>query len=97
MPPIFCLQLDKIGATAALFIALELLNEYFYALPREMDAHLRSNRTREELEEFACENADVRRHLEAQRRKEALEEAVRLLDSVERDTAYQEKLQQKGR
>lgn len=60
-----------------MFINIELLDQFFYQFPREIDSRLLYDLDRSEIERFARENPIVRRHLELQERKDKLEE-VRL-------------------
>ena len=65
---------DKLAYTAAMFINIELLDQFFYQFPREIDSRLLYDLDRSEIERFARENPTVRRHLELQERKDKLEE-----------------------
>lgn len=56
-----------------LFLNVELLSEFFYQFPRELDVRLGRGLSREEVEKFAREDERVRRHLDVIRRKEGLE------------------------
>jgi replication fork clamp-binding protein CrfC len=64
---------DKLSYTAVMFINIELLAEFFYQFPREIDSHLVYDLGKEELTAFARENPAVRKHLDLQQRKEKLE------------------------
>ncbi|SNX83791.1 probable MGM1 - Mitochondrial GTPase related to dynamin [Melanopsichium pennsylvanicum] len=64
---------DKLTYTAVMFINIELLSEFFYQFPREIDSKLVYDLGKEELARFARENPVVRRHLDLQERKEKLE------------------------
>lgn len=80
---------DKLTYTAVMFINIELLSEFFYQFPREIDAKLVYQLDKEELGKFARENPTVKRHLDLQERKEKLELVMdRLNDLVK---LYQEK------
>lgn len=52
---------------------IELLVEFFYQFPREIDTRLGYDLDREEVARFARENPQVRTHLNLQERKEKLE------------------------
>lgn len=73
-----------------LFLNVELLSEFFYQFPRELDIRLGRGLSREEVERFAREDDRVRRHLDVIRRKEGLElvlervRGLRELEEVER-------------
>ncbi|PMD18580.1 hypothetical protein NA56DRAFT_647789 [Hyaloscypha hepaticicola] len=63
----------KLTSTAVLFLNVELLSEFFYQFPRELDVRLGRGLSKEEVERFAREDPRVRGHLEVIRRKELLE------------------------
>lgn len=65
---------DKLAYTSSMFINIELLDQFFYQFPREIDSRLLYDLDRSEIERFARENPTVRRHLELQDRKDKLEE-----------------------
>ncbi|KAJ7227045.1 P-loop containing nucleoside triphosphate hydrolase protein [Mycena pura] len=73
---------DKLAYTSAMFISIELLDQFFYQFPREIDSRLLYDLDRKEIVEFARENPVVRRHLELQERKDKLEEVMKQLDSL---------------
>ena len=62
-----------------MFINIELLDQFFYQFPREIDSRLLYDFDRNEIIEFAKENPEIRRHLDLQDRKDKLEEVRRLL------------------
>ncbi|MCJ1274936.1 dynamin-like GTPase mgm1 [Puttea exsequens] len=64
---------DKLTATAVLFLNVELLAEFYYNFPRELDNKLGRGLSGEEVERFAREDPRVARHLDVVRRKELLE------------------------
>ncbi|KAJ9479382.1 Dynamin-like GTPase MGM1, mitochondrial [Pseudozyma hubeiensis] len=64
---------DKLTYTAVMFINIELLSEFFYQFPREIDAKLVYDLDKTELAKFARENPGVKKHLDLQERKEKLE------------------------
>jgi len=57
-----------------MFINIELLDQFFYQFPREIDSRLLYDLDRSEIVEFARENPEIRRHLDLQDRKDKLEE-----------------------
>ncbi|KDQ57036.1 hypothetical protein JAAARDRAFT_58518 [Jaapia argillacea MUCL 33604] len=73
---------DKLAYTAAMFINIELLDQFFYQFPREIDTRLLYDLDRQEIVEFARENPSVRRHLDLQERKDKLEEVMKQLNSL---------------
>jgi hypothetical protein len=94
----------KLASTAVLFLNVELLSEFYYNFPRELDLRLGRHLTDSEVEAFAKEDTRIRRHLEVIRRKELLElvlekmESLRQLESRERERLGQSpKRDEKGR
>ncbi|KXN88474.1 Protein msp1, mitochondrial [Leucoagaricus sp. SymC.cos] len=73
---------DKLAYTSAMFINIELLDQFFYQFPREIDSRLLYDLDRKEIVAFARENPIVRRHLDLQERKEKLEEVMNQLNSL---------------
>lgn len=65
---------DKLAYTSSMFINIELLDQFFYQFPREVDSRLLYNLDRKEIVDFARENPVVRKHLDLQERKDKLEE-----------------------
>jgi GTP-binding protein EngB required for normal cell division len=64
---------QKLANSAVMFIQIELLNEFMFQFPREVDNKLYYDLSREQVNQFACENPTIRRHIELQKRKDALE------------------------
>lgn len=73
---------EKLTTTAVLFLNVELLTDFFYKFPRELDTRLNINLTEEQIEEFAKEDPKVKRHIELQQRKELLELALQKIDGI---------------
>ncbi|KAJ3573114.1 hypothetical protein NP233_g2639 [Leucocoprinus birnbaumii] len=73
---------DKLAYTSSMFINIELLDQFFYQFPREIDSRLLYDLDRKEIIAFARENPIVRRHLDLQERKEKLEEVMKQLNSL---------------
>lgn len=65
-----------------LFLNVELLSEFYYNFPRELDARLGRHLTDEQIERFAKEDPKVKRHLEVIRRKELLELVLEKMESL---------------
>jgi hypothetical protein len=63
----------KLTSTAVLFLNVELLSEFYYNFPRELDVRLGRGLSQEEVERFAREDPKVKAHLDVIRRKELLE------------------------
>jgi dynamin-like GTPase MGM1, mitochondrial len=82
---------SKLASTAVLFLNVELLSEFYYNFPRELDLRLGRHLSENEIEKFAKEDPKIRNHLEVIRRKELLElvldkmESLRQLEGRERD------------
>jgi hypothetical protein len=81
---------DKLTSTAVLFLNVELLSEFYYNFPRELDARLGRHLSASEVERFAREDPRVKSHLDVIKRKEMLElvlekiENLRTLDGREK-------------
>lgn len=73
---------DKLANTAVMFINIELLAEFFYQFPREIDSRLGYEIDRTEISRFARENPSIKRHLDLQDRKQKLELVMDKLDSL---------------
>ncbi|KAF8659054.1 hypothetical protein AX16_001926 [Volvariella volvacea WC 439] len=73
---------DKLAYTSAMFINIELLEQFFYQFPREIDSRLLYDVDRSEMVAFARQNPAVRRHLDLQERKDKLEEVMKQLNSL---------------
>ncbi|KAM6504445.1 P-loop containing nucleoside triphosphate hydrolase protein [Amanita muscaria] len=65
---------EKLAYTSAMFINIELLEQFFYQFPRQIDSRLLYNLDRKDIVAFARENPDVKSHLDLQERKDKLEE-----------------------
>ncbi|GAA5975653.1 hypothetical protein JCM11641_003558 [Rhodosporidiobolus odoratus] len=84
---------DKLSGTAVQFINIELLVEFFYQFPRDLDTRLSYSLDRSEIVRFAKENPQIARHLALQDRKDKLELVADKLDSLvklQRDKAAQQ-------
>ncbi|CAI7650991.1 hypothetical protein N7533_009502 [Penicillium manginii] len=73
---------DKLTSTAVLFLNVELLSEFYYNFPRELDLRLGRHLSDEEVERFAREDPRVRRHLDIIRKKELLELALQKIEGI---------------
>ncbi|GAA5856768.1 hypothetical protein JCM9279_006109 [Rhodotorula babjevae] len=90
---------DKLSSTAVQFINIELLVEFFYQFPRDLDNRLSHDLDRSEVLRFARENPAVAKHLALQDRKEKLELVADKLDSLvklQRDKAQQQNPRRPG-
>ncbi|OXV07658.1 hypothetical protein Egran_04574 [Elaphomyces granulatus] len=73
---------DKLTSTAVLFLNVELLSEFYYNFPRELDLKLGRHLSDAEVEQFAREDLRVRKHLDIIKKKEMLELALQKLESL---------------
>ncbi|XWW96631.1 hypothetical protein V2A60_004608 [Cordyceps javanica] len=82
---------SKLASTAVLFLNVELLSEFYYNFPRELDLRLGKHLSDADIEKFAKEDPKIRRHLEVIRKKELLElvlekmESLKQLEGLERE------------
>ncbi|KAI1030588.1 hypothetical protein LB505_004035 [Fusarium chuoi] len=72
----------KMASTAVLFLNVELLSEFYYNFPRELDLRLGRHLSEDQIEKFAKEDPKIRRHLEVIRRKELLELVLEKMESL---------------
>ncbi|KAI1363431.1 mitochondrial dynamin GTPase [Xylaria arbuscula] len=72
----------KLASTAVLFLNVELLSEFYYNFPRELDMRLGRHLSDDQVERFAKEDPKVKRHLEVIKRKELLELVLEKMDSL---------------
>ncbi|PNY18336.1 Protein msp1, mitochondrial [Tolypocladium capitatum] len=93
---------SRLASTAVLFLNVELLSEFYYNFPRELDLRLGRHLSQEEVEQFAKEDPKIRRHLEVIRRKELLElvlekmESLKQLEGRDRDRVVGERRRDSG-
>lgn len=74
---------DKLTLTAVLFLNVELLSDFFYNFPRDLDTKLSASHLGlETVEAIAKEDPKVKRHIELQQRKELLEEAMTKIEHI---------------
>ena len=73
---------DKLTSTAVLFLNVELLSEFYYNFPRELDVRLGRHLNAQEIERFAREDPKIRRHIDVIRRKEMLELVLDKIESL---------------
>lgn len=72
----------KLTSTAILFLNVELLSDFYYNFPRELDNKFFSNLSKEEIELFAKEDPKIKKHIELQERKDLLESALSKIEGV---------------
>ncbi|WVF70826.1 hypothetical protein IAT40_005620 [Kwoniella sp. CBS 6097] len=73
---------DKLAYTSTMFINIELLEQFFYQFPREIDSRILYDLNRAEIGRFARENPRIKAHLELQERKDKLEQVMISLQSL---------------
>jgi len=73
---------DKLTQTAVLFLNVELLSEFYYNFPRELDIRLGRHLNDAEIERFAREDPKIWRHLDVIQRKEKLELVLEKIESL---------------
>jgi dynamin-like GTPase MGM1, mitochondrial len=73
---------DKLTSTAVLFLNVELLSEFYYNFPHELDMRLGRYLSEAEVERFASEDPRIRRHLDVIKKKETLELALQKIESL---------------
>jgi hypothetical protein len=73
---------DKLTSTAVLFLNVELLSEFYYNFPRELEARLGRHLADSEVERFAREDKRVASHLDVIRRKELLELVLKKVEGL---------------
>ncbi|KAK9465615.1 hypothetical protein V1512DRAFT_241350 [Lipomyces arxii] len=73
---------DKLTQTAVLFLNVELLSDFYYHFPRELDSRLGHGLAQQQMTNFAREDPKVRRHLDLQERKQKLELASEKIETV---------------
>lgn len=73
---------DKLTSTAVLFLNVELLSEFYYYFPRELDTRLGRHLSDAEVQRFAREDPKVKKHLDVIHRKEMLEMVLDKIESL---------------
>ncbi|KAJ1927013.1 mitochondrial dynamin GTPase Msp1 [Tieghemiomyces parasiticus] len=77
----------KLASHAVLFIQVELLNEFYFQFPRELDHRLYYGLTRPQIYQFARENPQIVHQLDLAERKAKLEEVMQKLLSIVHETS----------
>ncbi|KAK6521139.1 dynamin-like GTPase mgm1 [Arthrobotrys conoides] len=73
---------EKLTSTAVLFLNVELLSEFYYNFPRELDHRLGRHLSQAQIEAFAREDPKIRKHVDLQQRKQLLELALQKMESL---------------
>jgi dynamin-like GTPase MGM1, mitochondrial len=74
----------KLATPAALHLQSDLLEEFYYHFPRELDQRLDHGLAQDEVERLAKEDRKVKEQLEFMRRKELLETVLDKMESLRR-------------
>jgi hypothetical protein len=77
---------EKLASTAVQFIYIELLNEFFFQLPRQIDNKMYYSLSKDDILEFCKENPLIHQHLKAQERKQTLESVMEKLQLIARSS-----------
>lgn len=72
----------KLTQTAVLFLNVELVADFYYNFPRELDLRLGRHLSENEIDRFAKEDPKVKAHLEVIRRKDLLELVLEKMESL---------------
>ncbi len=91
--PYLAVIADKMTQAATMFLWVELVNEFFYQFPREVDKRLYFNLSQEEISRFAQQNPTIASHLALQNKVQALETAMEKLMFLYRQREYYTKQQ----
>lgn len=73
---------DKLTSTAVLFLNVELLSEFYYNFPRELDLRLGKGLSESEMERFASEDPKIKRQLDVIRKKDMLELVLQKIEGL---------------
>ncbi|KAI9188194.1 mitochondrial dynamin GTPase Msp1 [Blastocladiella emersonii ATCC 22665] len=94
---------EKLTYTAVMFIYIELLNEFFFQFPRDVDERLYYDLSKQQIATFARENTHIRKQLDLAERKSVLDLAqlklralVRRQEEIARKKREQERDANRG-
>lgn len=73
---------DKLTATAVLFLNVELLSDFYYSFPRELEDTLTNGLSKDQIDAYAKEDPKVKKHIELQERRDLLQLALSKIDDV---------------
>ncbi|PIA19341.1 hypothetical protein COEREDRAFT_37725 [Coemansia reversa NRRL 1564] len=83
---------EKLAYNAVLFINYELLQDFFFQFPRELDANLYYGKTLQQTREFASQNPRIGQQLRLLERRQKLELVMtRLHELVRQQTASEQR------
>ncbi|XBW35904.1 hypothetical protein QEN19_001479 [Hanseniaspora menglaensis] len=72
---------EKLISTAVLFLNIELLSDFFYNFPIELDSKI-SELSIDDIEMFAKQDNKISKHIELQKRKDLLELALNKMNNL---------------
>lgn len=73
---------NKLTSTSILFLNVELLNDFYYNFPRELDVKFFNNLSLDQIEELAKEDPKIEQHINLQKRKDLLQLALNKIESI---------------
>ncbi|KAJ2089618.1 mitochondrial dynamin GTPase Msp1 [Coemansia sp. RSA 487] len=88
---------EKLAYNVVLFINYELLQDFFFQFPRELDSHLYYGKTLEQTREFASQNPRIGKHLQLLERRQKLELVMTRLQELVRQQTTLEQRHGRGR
>ncbi|KAJ2311462.1 mitochondrial dynamin GTPase Msp1 [Coemansia sp. RSA 2705] len=89
---------EKLAYNAVLFINYELLQDFFFQFPRELDSNLYYGKTLQQTREFASQNPHIGQQLKLLERRQRLEVVMgRLNDLVRQQAATEHRGRGRGR
>ncbi|WEJ94217.1 mitochondrial dynamin GTPase Msp1 [Yamadazyma tenuis] len=72
----------KLTSTSILFLNVELLNDFYYNFPRELDVKFFNNLSIDQIEQLAKEDPKIEQHINLQKRKDLLQLALNKIESI---------------
>lgn len=73
---------NKLTSTSILFLNVELLNDFYYNFPRELDVRFFTDLSTDEIERLAKEDPKIEQHINLQKRKDLLQLALNKIESI---------------
>lgn len=73
---------EKLTSTSILFLNVELLNDFYYNFPRELDVNFFNKLNLDDLEQLAKEDPRIEYHINLQKRKDLLALALSKMESI---------------
>lgn len=73
---------EKLTSTSILFLNVELLNDFYYNFPRELDLNFFNKLSFDDLEQLAKEDPKIEYHINLQKRKDLLSLALNKMESI---------------